>query len=172
MDSAGKRFRGDVVIEFAAGLGERSPQEPLVRFSGVWKKQWKLLPSEWVPAENAASGTHVTRWSLNGRFLKEEGQDSDGGTYVSMSSFDEQSGQYLLSSFSSRGGTTRLIGSWNAETFTMTWRNTKRPGMTEEWTYRLTGPNSYDFEFVIRGSDQKRYFHLKGTAERKVDISE
>jgi hypothetical protein len=53
VDNAGKRFRGDAVIEFAGDLGERSPWEPLARFSGSWKKQWKLLPSEWKDPRGA-----------------------------------------------------------------------------------------------------------------------
>ena len=169
MDETGKKYRGDAVVEFAPELGERSPLEPLVRFSGHWKKQWKLLPSEWIPAGQSASGTHSGHWSLNGRFLKEEGQDSDGSTYLSMYSYDEAASQYLLTVFQSRGATTRMTGTWDEEKLTMTWRNTEQPGLTSEWKYRLVDSERYEFEFVTRGDDKKLYLHIKGTADRVVD---
>lgn len=168
-DGAGKRYRGDAIVEFAAELGERSPIEPLVRFSGSWKKQWKLLPSEWTQKEQSANGTHTSRWCLNGRFLKEEGLDADGGSYISLLSYDQNTGQYLLNSFMSKGFTTRMTGTWEEATHTLTLRNTEQPGLTSEWMYRLTGPDSYEFEFVTRGADKKLYMHLKGTATRVVD---
>jgi hypothetical protein len=169
VDAAGKRFAGDAVVEFVAELGDRLPIEPLHRLSGSWKKKWTILQSEWNPKQQEATGTHVTRWSLNGHFLKEEGKDSDGSNYVSMTSFDEPTGQYLHNSFSSSGLNHRLVGSWDEKTSTMIWRNTERAGLTEEWKYRLTGPDHYEFEFQIRGEDQKVYFHLKGSAERDTN---
>jgi len=169
IDPAGKKYRGDAVVEFAAELGERSPLEPLVRFSGSWKKQWKRLPSEWIPEEQSATGTHTSRWCLNGRFLKEEGLDSDGSTYMSLLSYDQNAGHYLLSSFMSEGFATRMTGTWDEATHTMTWQNKVQPGFTSEWTYRLTGPDSYEFEFITRGEDNKLYMHLQGKAQRVVD---
>ncbi len=145
---------------------EKSALALLGQFSGKWEKRFTIAKSEWSPEEQIKTGTHSCKWILNDRHLQETGQDSDGGNYISIYSYDTAAKQYRMSAFQSNGSTWQMSGKWDARSNTFTWSRDLGDGIRMEASYQLLSAVEFKFSYVAKNDDGKIFFRLEGTGKR------
>jgi hypothetical protein len=138
----------------------------LNRFVGHWEKSFTIYKSEWNPTEQARTGTHTCEWILNDRFVQEKGEDSDGGTYLTIYSYDAVSESYRASIFQSTGMTAQMNGKWDAATKTFTWTHEIGDGVIMTSKYQFVEPKEFKFSFIATDRERKVLFRLEGKGQR------
>jgi hypothetical protein len=144
-----------------------SPRGQLSRFSGTWEKQFTVYKSEWSPGEQTKSGTHTCLWILDGRYLQETGQDSDGAKYMAVYSYDEAAEVYRASVFQSSGNSWHSSGHWDDASKSFTWTHSVADGVQMVGTYKFVKPNQFTFSYVAKNAANHELFRLEGSGSRK-----
>jgi len=139
--------------------------ETLNRLAGKWEKEFEVTTPGQTPEKVKKTGTHASEWILNNRHLQEKGKDSDGTTYLSVYSYDEQAKQFKSTFFQSTGFTTVMLGSFDAVTNTFTF---KRKIENSEFigTNQSIDADNYKMHFELKRSDGTIVWKLTGTAKR------
>lgn len=140
--------------------------EHLNRLVGTWEKKFTLYKSEWTPEEQTRTGTHTCTRVLENSHLQETGKDSDGGTYITMYSYDSATMSYRASTFQSTGNSWQMKGTWSDDTNTFTWSHEVMPGVQMIGRLQFTAPDQYKFSWFAKDKDSNVLFRLEGTGSR------
>jgi hypothetical protein len=144
-------------------------QKVLDRFLGSWRTNYKLLKAEWTPEEKQLTADYVTSRELGERFIQERSKHSDGGTGLSLSTYDPERKCYRGWWFSSTGQTSESTGKWDADARTMTWTSTGDQPMATTARQRFVDTDTLEWDVVVRDRTGKVYFRMEGKSTRVKD---
>jgi hypothetical protein len=145
---------------------DQAKLDQLNRFAGTWEKKFTIYKSEWTPEEQTKSGTHTCSWVLENSHLQETGTDSDGGTYITMYSYDAATMAYRASAFQSTGNSWQMKGTWSDDSNTFTWSHEVMPGVQMIASHQFITPDQFKFSYLVKDKANKILFRLEGTGKR------
>jgi hypothetical protein len=149
-------------------LAEWSRQKPeeklppelkvLQRLAGTWDVKGISRPAAWTPKEVRTTSKVTRKWVLDGRFLQDNSEISDGTESISLLTYDPQKKAYRSWWFSSQGNSSKSTGQWGAAAETMSFTADLGDGLTSRDSVRFLDQDRHDWHVVVRDRDGKLYF--------------
>jgi hypothetical protein len=129
---------------------ESAEIEVLNKWLGIWKFHTTLKPAAWSLKAKELSGTSKVVWILDKQF-QEISSQSDEHETREIHRYDAPSNKYHKWTFTSDGGTSFWIGSWDEESSTMEWGYIDFGlGITGKIVDRFTSGVKYESTLVMK----------------------
>ncbi len=129
---------------------ESAEIEVLNKWLGIWKFRTTLKPAAWSLKAKELSGTSKVEWILDKKF-QEVSSQSDEHETREIHRYDAPSNKYHKWTFTSDGGTSFWIGSWDEEFSTMEWVYIDFGiGITGKIVDRFTSSVKYESTLVMK----------------------
>lgn len=139
----------------------------LDRLAGSWDAVAISKPAVWTPKEVKVTSKVTRNWILDGWFLQDTSEASDGIESYSLTTFDPNRKQYLGWWFNSEGHRNKSAGEWDAATETLTLTATLKDGLTVRSILRFTDANRHVWTVDVKDGDGKVYFDTEWTVTRR-----
>ncbi len=138
----------------------KSPElKVLERLVGTWDAKAVSKPAEWTPTEVRTTSKITRKWVLDGRFLQDTSEISDGSEGLSLFTYDPQMKAYQSWWFSSEGHTSKSTGQWDAASETISFKADLGNGLTSRGSVRFLDKDHHDWKVVVQDGNGKLYFH-------------
>jgi hypothetical protein len=141
----------------------------LERLVGTWDAKAVSKPAQWTPREVRTTSKIVRQWVLDGRFLQDTSEISDGSESLSLLTYDPQMKAYRSWWFSSEGHTSKSGGKWDAASETLSFRSNLGNGLTSYGSVRFIDRNRHSWRVVVRDGGGKLYFDTQWTVTRRTN---
>jgi hypothetical protein len=129
---------------------ESAEIEVLNKWLGIWKFRTTLKPAAWSLKAKELSGTSKVEWILDKKF-QEVSNQSDEHETREIHCYDAPSNKYHKWTFTSDGGTSFWIGSWDEKFSTMEWVYIDFGiGITGKIVDRFTSGVKYESTLVMK----------------------
>ena len=129
---------------------ESAEIEVLNKWLGIWKFRTTLKPAAWSLKAKELSGTSKVVWILDKKF-QEVSSQSDEHEIREIHHYDAPSDKYHKWAFTSDGGSSFWIGSWDEESSTMEWVYIDFGfGITGKIVDRFTSGVKYESALVMK----------------------
>ncbi len=156
----------------AGAAGADAPPKPvelkvLQRLIGTWNSETWTMPAEWTPKEVHATGTLVREWILDGQFVQETAQHSDGNKDLVIFGWDAQRASYRAWHFNSGGWTGNNPGQWDAAAKKLTFNSGEIDGKTTIATIQFISDDVHEWKATTTDKAGKVYFNGGGKCTRK-----
>ncbi|MBM4096733.1 MAG: DUF1579 domain-containing protein [Planctomycetes bacterium] len=138
----------------------------LRQFEGNWRKEFRLIQGTGGSATVARTGTHECRQALGGAVMQETGHDSDGTSYLSVSTYDPAERVFKLSVFQSSGVVSHMTGAYDPRNRSLTWTHKGGEGVITTATYEIESANEVRFLIVAKREGALELFRLEGKATK------
>jgi hypothetical protein len=163
---------GKEIIAAWSKLEKADPPLPpelmvLERLVGSWDTVNVSKPSEWTPREVRTTSKVTRKWVLDGQFLQDTSEVSDGQEGFSLLTFDPQMKKYRSWWFNSEGNFSKSTGEWDAITETMSFKADLENGLVARSSLRLIDDDHHDWRVVVTDGNGKLYFDTKWTVTRR-----
>lgn len=110
----------------------------------------------------------VTRtWVLDGRFVLDTSEVSDGSEGLSLLTYDPQMKAYRGWWFNSEGHRNKSTGQWDADTQTFSFKADLDDGLTSHSSVRFIDQDRHDWKVIVRDGGGKLYFHGEWNVSRR-----
>ncbi len=137
-------------MTIAGPAQELSGTKVLNEWLGTWKSHTVLKPAAWSLKAKELSGTSKVVWILDKQF-QEISSQSDEHETREIHRYDAPSNKYHKWTFTSDGGTSFWIGSWDEESSTMEWGYIDFGlGITGKIVDRFTSGVKYESTLVMK----------------------
>ena len=141
----------------------------LERLIGNWNASLVYKPAEWTPTEVKTNRTYQGEWALDGQLVYSTAKDSDGTESLFLWSFDPQAKRFKLWRFTSTGQTSKMSGTWDAASETMTLKSTLPNGLDFLMTVHLPENHSQHWNGIVTDQAGKVYFNMDGQGNRRKE---
>lgn len=141
-------------------------QKVLDRHLGNWKQTATAFPAQWTPKRTESTGAYRCTRVLNGRFVYQQNQESDGSTHVYLYTYDAQRKHYRQWYFSSVGHTFEATGEWNGDANVMTWQADMGNGLMNTATTRFVDSDAIQWNTIVKSQNGELFFHGEGKSTR------
>jgi hypothetical protein len=138
----------------------------LERLAGSWDSVAVSKPAEWTPKEVRTTSKITRKWVLDGHFLHEASEISDGQEGFSLLTFDPQMKKYRSWWFYSEGNFSKSVGEWDAVAETMSFSSDLDDGLVSRSSLRFIDDDHHDCRVVITDRTGKLYFDTKWIVAR------
>ena len=138
----------------------------LDRFLGTWDAQVEVESADGKKSMQSLRNTFA--WDLNGRFLKDEGKNSEGSaTFLGLWSYNAQAKRYHSWYFQGPGGeVSQMTYAWDEKNQTLTGAGEPGGGMTVEAVDRFIDKDHYDWSIVVKDKDGRMLNRMKAHSTR------
>lgn len=165
-DEAGKE-----IVAAWSKLEKADPPLPtelkvLERLVGSWDAVAVSKPAEWTPKEVRTTSKITRKWVLDGHFLQETSESSDGTEGLWLMTFDPQMKKYRSWWFNSEGNVSKTAGDSDAIAETMSFSSDLDDGLVSRSSLRFIDDDHHDWRVVITDGTGKLYFDTKWTLTR------
>jgi len=133
----------------------------LRQFEGNWRKEFRLLPGG-GSSGTTRTGTHECRQALGGAAMQETGHDSDGTSYLSVSTYDPADRVFKMSVFQSSGVVAHMTGTWDPRTRSLAWTHKGNDGVITTASYSLESAHEIRFAIVAKKEGALELFRIEG----------
>jgi hypothetical protein len=149
--------------------GENLPPEMKVldRLAGTWDAKVVFKPAQWTPSEVRTTSKNTRTWVLDGQFLQDTSEISDGTQGFSLVTYDPQMKAYRSWWFNSEGRTSKSGGKWDAAAETLSFRADLGDGLTSYSSVRFIDRDRHDWKVMVKDGDGKLYFHGEWVVTRR-----
>ncbi|MDZ4683583.1 MAG: DUF1579 family protein [Planctomycetaceae bacterium] len=142
-------------------------QDVLGRLIGEWASTTVSKPAEWTPQEVRTTATLKREWILDGQFLLDTSQHSDGQEALSLYAYDSPSKSYRSWWFNSEGQHDKTQGTWDEATQTLKYQADQEGGRRLLTSIHFVSADRHDWQVTVTGQDGKLYLQLDGTVIRQ-----
>jgi hypothetical protein len=139
----------------------------LERLAGTWDVKAVSRRAVWTPKEVRTTSKVTRQWVLDGRFLQDTSESSDGVENISLLTYDPQMKAYRSWWFSSEGATSKAVGQWDAAAETMTFKSDLNDGLTSRGAMRFIDKDRHVWTVSIRDREGKLYFDGEWDVRRR-----
>jgi Protein of unknown function (DUF1579) len=148
---------------------EKLPPElkVLERFVGSWDTVAISKPAVWTPKEVRTTSKVTRKWVLDGQFLQDTSEISDGQEGFSLTTFDPQMKKYRGWWFNSEGHRNKSFGEWDGATETLSFKADLDDGLVARSSVRFIDKNRHVWKVEIKDRDGKLYFDCEWTVTRR-----
>ena len=101
----------------------------------------------------------MRKWVLDGRFLQDTSEMSDGSQSLSLLTYDPQMEAYRSWWFSSEGHTSKSGGKWDAASQTIEFRSDLGNGLNSYGSVQFIDKDRHDWKVIVKDGCGKVYFH-------------
>ncbi len=141
----------------------------LERLVGSWDATSVSKPAEWTPREVRTTSKVTRTWVLDGQFVMDASEVSDGRESLSLLTYDLQSKSYLMWWFSSAGHSSFSTGKWDAASATMSFKIAQDNGLVARSTMRFLDNNRHVLNVVITDGNGKLYHDKTWDVTRRTE---
>lgn len=134
----------------------------LRQFEGNWRKEFRLIQGSGGSTAVARTGTHESRQALGGAVMQETGHDSDGTSYLSVSTYDPADRVFKMSVFQSSGVVAHMTGVWDPRNRSLAWTHKSAEGVITTASYELESANELRFLIVAKKEGALELFRIEG----------
>jgi hypothetical protein len=151
---------------------ESTPPKPpelkiLDRYLGTWNTETLKKVAEWNPKEVRTTGTVTNERVLDGRFVQQQGKESNGAEHIQMKTYDPQRKQFRLWHFDSQASVVNSNGSWNQDAKVMIWKADSAKDITGTNTVRFVGSDTIEWRVMVRNDAGKVFVDMEGKFIRR-----
>lgn len=139
----------------------------LERLVGSWDTVAISKPAEWTPKEIRTTSKVTRKWVLDGRFLQDTSEGSDGQESFSLMTFDPQMKKYRSWWFNSEGNRNKAVGERNEETESMAFRAELDDGLVARSSVRFIDKDRHIWKVEVKDGNDKLYFDTEWTVTRR-----
>lgn len=139
----------------------------LDRLAGTWDATSVSKPAEWTPKEVRTTSKITRKWVLDGRFLQDTSEISDGSEGLSLLTYHPRRQAYRSWWFSSEGHTGKSTGQWDAASETILFQDDLGNGLTSRASVHFLDKDRHDWKVIIKDGDGKLYFHGEWNVTRR-----
>jgi hypothetical protein len=141
----------------------------LARLVGKWNATAIAKPAVWTPKETRTTSKVTRTWVLDGHFLQDASEASDGTLGLSLFTYDPQRKAYRSWWFNSEGHTSQSTGEWDAASKTLSFKADAGEGLTSRGSMRFIDQDRHNFTVIITDEAGKVYFHGEWKVTRQAE---
>lgn len=165
---------GDKVVAAWSIMEKTDPPPPpelkvLERLIGSWDTVAVSKPAVWTPKEVRTTSKVTRKWILDGRFVQDTSEVSDGQEGFSLMTFDPAVNKYRSWWFSSEGHSNKTAGEWNERTETMSFKADLDDGLVARSSAQFVNKDRHVWKVEIKDGGGKLYFDSEWTLTRQKE---
>jgi uncharacterized protein (TIGR03067 family) len=135
---------------------------------GTWAAETVVKPGPWNPTGHKATGVETTEWVLGGRFQQARNANRPANPdNVMLFTYDPQVKAFRSWYFDDQGGTIEMTGQWDEAAQTLNWTSEAKNGFRATAAMRIAGPDSIEWQMVVKDPDGKVMLEMTGKLVRK-----
>jgi hypothetical protein len=141
----------------------------LERLVGSWDVVGISKPAAWTPKEVRTTSKVTRKWVLDGHFLQDTTEASDGQEMFSLMTFDSQVKKYRSWWFSSEGDNNKSSGDWDGATETISLKSNLDEKLVGQTSVRFVNKDRHVVKMEIKDGDGKLYFDGEWAVTRRKE---
>ena len=141
----------------------------LERMIGNWDATSVSKPAEWTPQEVRTTSKVTRKWILDGHFVQDTAEISDGTQSIALTSYDPQMKAYRAWWFNSKGNKSTPTGQWDSGSKTISYQSDLGNGITARNSVRFIDMDNEEWNVVIKDGDGKLYLDLNVKSKRRKE---
>jgi hypothetical protein len=141
----------------------------LERMIGNWDATSVSKVAEWTPQEVRTTSKVTRKWILDGYFVQDTAEISDGTQSIALTSYDPQMNAYRAWWFNSEGNKSKSTGQWDSGSKTISYTSDLGNGITVRNSVRFIDMDNEEWNVVIKDGDGKLYLDLNIKSKRRKE---
>lgn len=141
----------------------------LERLVGSWDAAAVFKPAEWTPKEERSTSKVTRKWVLDGWFLQDTSEISDGSESISLLGYDAGQKKYRGWWFNSEGHRNKSFGDWDEASGTLSFRADLEDGLVSTSSVKFIDTDHHVWKVEVKDAGGKLFFEGEWTVRRRKD---
>lgn len=141
----------------------------LEKLIGEWDAAAVFRPAEWTPKEERSTSKVTRKWVLDGWFLQDTAEISNGSESISLLGYDAGRKKYRGWWFNSEGDRNKSFGDWDEAGGTMSFRADLKDRLVSTSSVKFIDVDHHVWRVQVKDAGGKLFFDGEWTVTRRKD---